>query len=735
MPEHRPQKIPVLELVRSLMPITRMGKAVLIALGVWFVDWAFVNGRTLFGSELLKRVFDFISLLGFIPVGYFGIRGAYWITQHLLWRLRRRLIVTYLLIGALPILLLVSLIVLVGYAVFMQSSANLVTRQLDGYLEQSRAASLSLSQDLRSWDLQGMGPDQLRRRLQERANALAPIFPHVTLSVRGLGREAPAVAVKGFSSEGALEELHGLNLTANDDERLPEWLQDRNEFHGLVIEESLMTRRYVRARHIIKLREPMPAVFQLSYPISESMCEHLKHTTDLDVKPSQVLAPLILTSNGAQIDEREMAELSRKGEAAVWPPRSLPIYKTTTKWATGRQFEGDVLLVDMSFLLPGKIWQRVQQFRSGSLVGNAVVIMIVGLGVFFLFIALLAIGSAVFLTRSITGAVHHLYMGTNRVEAGEFDHEIPTTGRDQLGALAGSFNRMTRSLRELLRVSAEKQRLDREMTIAAQVQSRLFPRSVPNTAKLDFAPGVCIPARAVSGDYYDYLAVAPGLTGIVVADVCGKGVSAALMMANLQANLRGQVQAYYDAYNFKLSLAAQSDEGGGQGRPFLGELKARSHPVQRIVDRVNQQVADSVIDASYITLFYAEFDEKDSTLRYTNAGHNPPLVVRCRKDQPPEIERLDRGGTVLGLFRDFEYEDSEVKLVSGDIVVAFTDGLIEARNLDNEEYGEERVIETVIKHADLPAAEIEHRILLAVREWTSDAEQEDDLTLVIFKVR
>src|SRR5262249_35195495 len=114
-------------------------------------------------------------------------------------------------------------------------------------------------------------------------------------------------------------------------------------------------------------------------------------------------------------------------------------------------------------------------------------------------------------------------------------------------------------IRELLRVSAEKQRLDQEMKIAAAVQSRLFPRAVPKSEKLDIAKGVCIPARSVSGDYYDLLDVAPSVIGIVVADVCGKGGSAALMMANLQANLRGQVQAHYDAYNYKIQLTTQSE--------------------------------------------------------------------------------------------------------------------------------------------------------------------------------
>jgi sigma-B regulation protein RsbU (phosphoserine phosphatase) len=474
----------------------------------------------------------------------------------------------------------------------------------------------------------------------------------------------------------------------------PEWLRNEDEFHGLVIEEFPAGERVVRARHMIRLKGRTAATLQLSYPIGPNLCEHLRHSTDLEVLPGQARTYVVNTPDGPYL---------RNEDEASFPPGSFPIYKIARRWSSGDTVESEVLLLDVSFLYPGRIWQRVQQFRSDSAIGRIVFYTIVGLAALSLCIALLAIGSAVYLTSSITGAVHQLYAGTKRVEAGDFNHEIRDTGRDQLGELAVSFNQMTRSIRELLRVSAEKQRLDQEMRIAAEVQCRLFPRSLPGIAKLDFAPGVCIPARSVSGDYYDYLDTAPGRVGIVVADVCGKGVSAALMMANLQANLRGQV---------------------GQAQPCR---------VGRIVQRVNQQLVDSVIDASYITLFYAEFDEKDDTLCYTNAGHNPPLLLR--RERADEMEKLERGGTVLGLFRDAVFEEGELKLESGDLLVAFTDGLIEARNPGNEEYGEERLISAIIEHRDLSAADIEKSILRSVKEWTSDAEQEDDLTLVVVKVR
>ena len=246
--------------------------------------------------------------------------------------------------------------------------------------------------------------------------------------------------------------------------------------------------------------------------------------------------------------ERAAARHGERGKGRRVSGGRLADLQTGHRVANGEGRQNEALRIDPSFIQPASIYQRIQQFKSGSAIGSAVVFGLALLVVFFLLITLAAVVYAVVLTRSITGAVHHLYEGTMKVEAGDFDHEIPITGRDQLAGLTKSFNRMTGSVRELLRVSAEKQRLDQEMKIAAAVQSRLFPRSIPNSERLDIAKGVCIPARSVSGDYYDLLDIAPGVIGVVVADVCGKGVSAALMMANLQANLRGQAQARRDTY-------------------------------------------------------------------------------------------------------------------------------------------------------------------------------------------
>jgi sigma-B regulation protein RsbU (phosphoserine phosphatase) len=157
------------------------------------------------------------------------------------------------------------------------------------------------------------------------------------------------------------------------------------------------------------------------------------------------------------------------------------------------------------------------------------------------------------------------------------------------------------------------------------------------------------------------------------------------------------------------------------------------HSVRRIVQRANRQIKEAATSASFVTRFYAEFEERSGLLRYTNAGHNPPLLLRAKPVGELSVERLECGGTVLGLFADAEYEEAAVKLESGDVVVVFTDGLIEARNPAGEEFGEPRLLGLLTEHSHLSASELEKLIWQSVQSWTAGAEQEDDLTLLILK--
>lgn len=650
----------------KIWPTTLAGKAMLVGVAVWFINWVFTKGQTLLGSTWLKTLVDLASWGALLLLAYWVYRGGAWVFKRLLWRLRRRLVVTWLLIGVLPLGLVLLLAVLLGFVLLTQTYVNLARRQLDVYQAESQAAVRSLSNELK------LNVARQTDIIREHADALSPIFPNV-------------------------------RITASPDPTIPQWLSAQSEFHGLIMERYTTGRREVFAYHYVQLNQRERTALQMKYPI-RGLCPNLSTTVGVQVLPGHVLAALVGDSQGrTQLDEAAVADARAFGPDDF---SGIPVPASVYEWESGRLLEGEVLRLDDSFLQPAHIWQRVQQFRRGSRYGYLVFWVIGPIAFIFALIAALAVVSAVVLTRTITGTVHYLYEGTRRVEAGDLQHEIQAVGSDQLGDLARSFNRMIHSIRDLLRVSAEKERLDQEMKIASQVQARLFPRSVPQSDWLDFAPGVCLPARQVSGDYYDFVSIAPGLIGVVIADVCGKGVSAALLMANLQAHLRSQIQACQEA-----------------------QPQVRS--VGEIVAHVNRQLKSVAPDASYVTLCYAEFDEHTSTLRYTNAGHNPPLVWRATG----EFERLECGGTVVGLFADTAYDQAAVPLYRGDLFVAFTDGLLEAHNPLGEEFGEERILTVVQRHSQDNAADIKDALLEAVRNWMNGEEQEDDLTLIVIKRR
>ncbi|MBO0862455.1 MAG: hypothetical protein J2P21_28945, partial [Chloracidobacterium sp.] len=349
MQDSSKSKLPLAKLIRSLAPTTWMGRLMVAGVIVWFIDWVLAEGETIYGSRSFKTIIDIASALAFIPLTYYLIKGARWAAENLLWWVRRRLIVTYLLVGALPLLLMVALLALVLLAVLAQSSVNLVGKQLDGYLEHSQASARAISQDLNRLDAASFDQEGLRRRLQERADSLGPIFPDVTLSVgqkdgargahriNGGAKHAFNVTVRGPASENVADSVAAdkepppaLAASTSD---LPQWLLSRldvdREFHGLVVEEDRFGRRRIHALHVIKLERQPAAVFQLSYPISEDLCAHLSHTTDLDVKPASANFPLIKNPRGPQ-PEIGSAEKTDGLQGGGWP-----IFKRIAEWRTG----------------------------------------------------------------------------------------------------------------------------------------------------------------------------------------------------------------------------------------------------------------------------------------------------------------------------------------------------------------------------------------------------------------
>jgi phosphoserine phosphatase RsbU/P len=244
----------------------------------------------------------------------------------------------------------------------------------------------------------------------------------------------------------------------------------------------------------------------------------------------------------------------------------------------------------------------------------------------------------------------------------------------------------------------QRERLNREVEIAREVQERLFPQTLPPIQGIEYA-GACRPALGVGGDYYDFLALPGGQLGIAIGDVSGKGIAAALTMATLQASLRGEATRAPD------DLAA-------------------------LVGNVNRLVFEASSSSRYATFFYGQYNPASRQFNYVNAGHNPPMLFHCSTGKWT-ISRLETGGTVVGLLESFPYQQAAVTIAPGDILVAFTDGISEAMNHADEEWGEDQLKETMQGCMDLGPAETIRRIMLAADTFVAGAKQHDDMTLVV----
>ncbi len=265
-----------------------------------------------------------------------------------------------------------------------------------------------------------------------------------------------------------------------------------------------------------------------------------------------------------------------------------------------------------------------------------------------------------------------------------------------------SFDEVSQALDVQRRAMAGKLESERraiqELEIAKQVQARLFPQTLPPLTTLDYA-GVCIQAREVGGDYYDFLDFGEQRLGMVIGDIAGKGIAAALLMANLQANLRSQCAIALD-------------------QP------------QRLLRSVNQLFYENTTDSAYATLFFAEYDDGARRLRYANCGHLSALLLRS----DDTVERLDSTSTVLGLFKEWDCSIEERRLLAGDTLALYTDGITESFNDAEEEYGEQRLIQALRRHRELSSQASLGSIVDDVRQF-SPREQHDDITLIVAKCR
>jgi sigma-B regulation protein RsbU (phosphoserine phosphatase) len=331
----------------------------------------------------------------------------------------------------------------------------------------------------------------------------------------------------------------------------------------------------------------------------------------------------------------------------------------------------------------------------------------VGIGVLLFVIEVIALTNGLALARTITSSVDQLFMGTERVKSGDFTARVAVQSDDQLGQLAGSFNDMTGRIEGLLREQDEKRRLEEELRIARQMQMSLLPGGILNAPGVSVA-ALCAPAREVGGDYYDFLRLPDGRIGLLIADVSGKGTSAAFYMAELKGLM--------------LSLS-------------------RTHTSPRaLLIEANRIIAEHLDSRSFITATYAVLDPAARFLTCARAGHAPFVRVFGQPGPSQPAEVLAPDGMVLGLNLDggerFERCLAEIviPLASGDLFCFYTDGVSEAMDGTGDCFGEQRLTDFLLAHSNLPPPLIRDRLLDELRAFACGQPQHDDITMIVMKI-
>jgi sigma-B regulation protein RsbU (phosphoserine phosphatase) len=308
--------------------------------------------------------------------------------------------------------------------------------------------------------------------------------------------------------------------------------------------------------------------------------------------------------------------------------------------------------------------------------------------------------TGVVMTRRITRGVDDLYKATQHVQARDYSYRVRVDRNDQLGRLGKSFNGMIESVSSLLEEQRERHKLENEISIAREVQNQLFPQHFPEISGVEIE-AICNPARTVSGDYYDFIQLSPTSLAIAIADISGKGISAALLMASLQASLRSLILA--------------------DGSTSLSTAE--------LVARLNRHLVKNTGDDRFATFFVAVYDSATRVMRYTNAGHLPSLCV-----QDGAIQQLDKGGIVLGVVEDYPFEEGSLILPPGALVIGYSDGLVEPENVYGEEFGIERLKEAAIGLQNETPRTVAAGLMRAAEEWASTPEQADDMTVVVARL-
>jgi sigma-B regulation protein RsbU (phosphoserine phosphatase) len=402
-----------------------------------------------------------------------------------------------------------------------------------------------------------------------------------------------------------------------------------------------------------------------------------------------------------------------------------------TDWNQDKKTGGNPRVTDVWTQVttrPSVLNRRV--FTDLGEVGSAILILLAAVAIAFAIIELIALVIGVRLTRTITGSIAQLYRATQNINRGNLAHRIDVRSSDQLASLEKSFNSMTESLERLLLEQKEKQRLENELAIAQEVQAQLFPRD-PKTLESLELHGICKPARTVSGDYYDFVAMGEERLGIAVGDISGKGISAALLMATIHSAVRVFELGAMPARPELVAAGAAAIASSANVRaPRWSVAAEQMQSPAEVLTLLNRHLYHSTPPEKYATLFLGIYDGESRRFTYSNGGHLPPFLIH----DSGASRKLETGGLIIGLFPEIVLEQEEVILAPGDMFVAFSDGVTEPEN-EFGEFGEERLLDLVRSNRHRGLGQISEIVMASVQDWIGDNEQPDDVTLVLARVR
>lgn len=648
------------------------------------------------------------SLFEFIAICLAAWLLVRWIRNRLLWRLRNRLIVTYVFIGVIPVVLILAMVVIAGYILGNQLTTMLVHRDL-----QAEVLSLDTLNSTVSLEI----ADALQKKTG------APL--HLSsLELLGPTQRFPEWTIAAWINGKPLPLVNGNAPRAE--------LADRSRDTGGVI---AFDRRF----------------FIRSFRSTRTQAGTLQAVILVPITP-ELLSRAVPDLGVVTLYHFEQAEGGKDGQgsfkfnegdnknltpvptvsAGSRPPqlyRFDPMLQfgsvfTTIDWTTGEKTRAWVNVSTRPSILNSRVFTDLGE------VGSAVLILLAVVAIAFAIIELIALIIGVRLTRTITGSVGALYRATQHINRGDLAHRIRVLSSDQLASLETSFNSMSESLQRLLQEQKEKQRLENELAIAQEVQAQLFPRDPKRLKSLELH-GICRPARTVSGDYYDFVALGDENLGIAVGDISGKGISAALLMATIHSAVRVfELGAMPGREQLVAAGAAAIASAASLQTPRWSIASENMESPAEVLTLLNRHLYSSTPPEKYATLFLGIFDGATRKFVYSNGGHLAPLIIHDNG----EVRKLETGGLVIGLFPEIVLEEEEVRLSPGDIFVAYSDGVTEPEN-EFGEFGEERLLELVRSNRHLSLERISEIVISAVQDWIGEHEQPDDITLVLARVR